>query len=420
MIKQSTGLRYIVDSLLDERYGVINRVIETPYEQGEPAFFQFVAETASTARWLARKPFSYGGGASMSRDIAMAKAICECVERYCSAIYDLHDFHLTTARKATFETVSPDSFVLFSSRQYEQKGMPYECFSYDAYVRWVETLNLTTGQSIWVPAALVYLPYYNESNDEAMIAPPISTGLATGLDLNRATISAILEVVERDAFCKCWYERLSPVHLKSESLPESIQKIVARFQRAGYAVDILNITTDLGIPVIMAIARGDRPDAPAVSVATSASLFPFEAITKSLEELAMTLRYQRELEKNEYKNTGLAGDMHLKFWNDRSRRSEAEFLWNNKHSIDFSELHVGTNNTSSKHTLDELVSRLSCGGFVCLAREITSPDIQQLGLSVVRALVPGLQPLWFGENMVAQGGSRLNCTEPNPLLHPFP
>lgn len=414
------GLRGALDALVDERFGVLASVVESPYERGEPPFFHFFAETAPTDRWLPRRPFVYGGGTSTRRDIALAKAVGECVERYCAAIYDLDALPLTSARNALFECIPPDRFALFSPQQYEFSHFPFRPFSAQTSVRWVAAQRITDGRTLHVPAASVFLPYYGERGDETMIIPPVSTGLAAGVDFAAASLSGILEVVERDAFCRCWYEMRSAPQICRESLPAALSDMLDRFEMCGYLVDLLDITSDLGVPVVLATARSGRRDGPALSVATSAALDPELAATKALEELAMTLRYQRDLKLGRYKTVDLAGDLHLMHWNERSRREDAAFLWASLDRVELAGLRIPGAPCQGPRALRWIADQLAQSSFDALVTDITSADIRPLGLVVVRAIVPGLQPLLFGDRMVARGGQRLRASTINPMPHPFP
>ena len=42
-----------------------------------------------------------------------------------------------------------------------------------------------------------------------------------------------------------------------------------------------------------------------------------------------------------------------------------------------------------------------------LAVDVTTPDVAALGVRVVRGLVPGFVPIWFGANQARLGGRRL-------------
>jgi ribosomal protein S12 methylthiotransferase accessory factor len=68
-----------------------------------------------------------------------------------------------------------------------------------------------------------------------------------------------------------------------------------------------------------------------------------------------------------------------------------------------------------------------------LLADVTTPDVRDLGLSVVRAVVPGSHPLFMGHALRARGGRRLwevpqrlghrgisPATGDNPAPHPYP
>jgi len=59
----------------------------------------------------------------------------------------------------------------------------------------------------------------------------------------------------------------------------------------------------------------------------------------------------------------------------------------------------------------EMCRRVNETGHQVLTVDVTSPDIATLGLSVVRAVVPGYHPLTFGHNRRALGG-RLKTLPP--------
>ena len=57
--------------------------------------------------------------------------------------------------------------------------------------------------------------------------------------------------------------------------------------------------------------------------------------------------------------------------------------------------------------LSWIVEHLSARGFGVIGVDITAPDIARYGVRVMRAIVPGLQPLGFGPSGLRLGGRRL-------------
>ena len=65
--------------------------------------------------------------------------------------------------------------------------------------------------------------------------------------------------------------------------------------------------------------------------------------------------------------------------------------------------------------------------------DLTTPDVEELGLKVLRCVIPGFHPLFMGHNLRALGGSRLwevpqklgyrginREFRDNPAPHPYP
>ena len=77
------------------------------------------------------------------------------------------------------------------------------------------------------------------------------------------------------------------------------------------------------------------------------------------------------------------------------------------------------------------VGRVLASGRRAYAANLTSEDIDWLGLKVCRVVVPGYQPLFAGHRIRALGGTRLydvpqklgyrgvTLARPNPAPHPF-
>lgn len=426
--------------LLDNRVGIIRYIMEQETDLGAPRFFRYVAQACNTRAFCDQENFADASGASVDREVAMGKAIGEAVERYCAAIFDINDFPLSPYREADFSCVDPHGFALYSDTQYAQPGFMFAPFTEDAPIRWAEMFDLVNGEIIHVPAAMVYVPYhYRQRDGEAPIVQPISTGLSCNTSGAQACIGGLCEVIERDAFTIAWQAAISPPSIDIESLSPLNRDIVERFQTAHYSVKVYSITQDTLVPTIMSTMTCDSRDAPGLVVAAATALDPETAMRKSLEELAHTGRYLQLIKSTmppiapapDYSNI-VDQVSHLRFWCEQENAKLADFLNASEQQIAFDEI-PDQSTGDPDHDLRIILQRIAYTGHRALLRDLTTPDVRDLGLTVIRAVIPGFHPLFMGHNLRALGGTRLweipeklgypgirRETGDNPLPHPFP
>lgn len=430
----------VYDYIVDNKVGIVNNVRELSRPAGSPEFFRFVAQACNTRAFVRQENFGAAGGASVDRGMALAKAIGEAIERYCGAIYDVEEFPLQAYESAPFSCVPPRELALYVPEQYSCPNFAFVPFEDTTPVRWAPTLDLMSEEICYVPAAMVFVPYtFYLGTGDSPILQPISTGLACHSSLPEATVSAICEVIERDAFTITWQARLSPPQISLDSLSDNNQELVDRVHRCGRSLTLFNITMDVGIPSILAVQRSTSPQVPAIVVSAASGLDPEHAVRKSIEEVAHTSRYMQELfaaslqhtQTSDYDNI-LNQDDHLGFWALQENAPLCDFLFESKERVPFSSLkNMSSGNPSTD--IEILLERVSAIGHRILVTDLTTPDVEELGLAVVRAIIPGFHPLFMGYKYRALGGSRLwkipqtlgyrgviRESGDNPLPHPFP
>lgn len=429
----------MMDYLIDERVGVVRHLIEVKRDAGAPNLFSFYARACDVSALCSQRNFPDAGGASSDRQLAMAKAVGEAVERYCAAFYDPQALPFYSYGTAPFLCIPPDRFALYSRKQHQQNDFPYARFDHNTPIRWTPTIDLTTCTEHFVPAATVYVPYlYDKALGEAPIMQSISTGAACHCSRSEASVSAICEVIERDGFMIAWQARLSMPHILIETLSDKNRDLVARYERTGASVNILNITMDHGIPTILSVLRNKQSDAPAFVFAAAAHLDPEQAVRKSLEELALTRRLAQELkmqmpciDATNFENV-TNQDGHIRLFCEQTSAPYAEFIFSSTKFTAFEEI-PNFSQGSPDLDLKVLVEKINAIDFQVLLADLTTPDIRDLGLYVARAIIPGFHPLFFGHRVRALGGDRLwsvpqslgyegikRESGDNPVPHPYP
>ena len=430
------------DQLVDSKVGIIREVQELPIDDDDPDFFHFLSTSCDTARFTSLRNFGNNGGVSTDRYVALAKALGEGVERYCSAVFNYDDLEIAPFEALEQRATKPGHFALYRADQLSAGNLPWQDFREDVPVAWTEAVSLHDGEPVLVPAAMVFVPYhYQRSRGDAAIVQPISTGLAAGCSFEEAALSGLCECIERDAFAITWQAHLSRPRVDLSTTPESCQRILARYRDVGLDVQVMDITSDLAVPTMLTIALGESASSPAIAVAAATDPDAETALTKSLEELAHTRKFAKQL--MDY-TPEIASDVHaghpavqdqkhhLRFYCPQHAREWAEFAWASDEVRPF----VSSEGMAARpaaEVLEGVLGRLHAAGLEALARDLTTEDVRRLGLSVVRVVVPGSHPLFMGHQNRALGGTRLytvpqrlGCAgidrsgQDNPFPHPFP
>jgi ribosomal protein S12 methylthiotransferase accessory factor len=430
------------DVLVDPKVGIINEVYELPIEDDDPNFFHYLSRACNTARLTPLKNFANNGGVSTDRYVGIAKAMGEAVERYCSAFFDYNELLLCCFRDVPKPATPPGAYALYRPEQYHRGDLQWVRFDEDSVVCWTEGTSLVDGKQVMLPAAMVFVPYhYRLSAGEAPIVQPISTGLAAGCSFEEATLSGLCEVLERDAFTITWQAKLSRRRIDPATVPPSCLDLLRRYRDAGLDVRIMDITSDIRVPTFMTIALGHAETSPAVAVAAATDPSAEVALRKSLEELAHTRKFARQLMEYtppipvepEAGHPRVEDQRHhLRFYCPQSSKEHIAFAFASDECHDFASV-VDLAGMSAQAALRTISAQIAAAGLDVIARELTTPDLKPLGLSVVRVVVPGMNPLFMGHKNRALGGARLyevpdrlgyQGLRPgdadNPFPHPFP
>ncbi len=233
---------------------------------------------------------SYGKGSVAEQ--GEASALMEAIERYCGIFQG--DEIRTLRRFANFpagEAILPNDILLYSDAQYERGAISGKCSSEGAPLRfdpaaeteWSPVWSLRDERFKYVPTGLLY--FFHEPGGANQISAD-SNGCAAGNTIEEAILQGFLELVERDAYAIWWYNRLRRPEIDLDKLGDSyVRDLRAVFARMGRDVWALDVTSDLGIPVVVAVAHWTEDGREYIEVAAGAHFDPRIATLRAMTEL---------------------------------------------------------------------------------------------------------------------------------------
>lgn len=342
----------------------------------------------------------HSGGKGSTAVQAEASALCEALERF-SFVFRGDEVDAIGSHAALEGTLDPSIFMLFSRAQYANRTLSNSATSsrfqkvplpFDAStdVAWSRVWSLLSHEPAFVPTALLYSGFRSAG---AQFCVADTNGLAAGATLEDAVLQGFLELVERDAVALWWYNRTRHEAVDPAfSDDDYVQRLFDYYASLGRHAWVLDLTSDLEIPVYAAIsARVDR-GMPEVIFGFGCHIDPAIALRKCVLEMNQMLA--TVMQPVDERHRQLRGDFDdaLQWWATATLDEHQHLL-----PVDGA-VRRPAGPTLGGHAVDEP------GGAVqtCLevarrhdltvyVRDMTRSDV---GLPVVKVLVPGLRHFW--------------------------
>lgn len=184
-------------------------------------------------------------GKGLDDDSAMASAIMEAAE---FAIAEQPDLEVIEATKGTFRTKDTPVFDI-------HRMMPMgQTIPDDAEISWVEGAHLFSGHTIMVPYDAILL---DATTASAHNITRTTNGLASGNTEQEAIFHSLCELIERDSSSlfslrtmeQCDAACIDPARFNDDA----IDHLCTLIDAADLRLTLFNQTSDLGVPVIMAV-----------------------------------------------------------------------------------------------------------------------------------------------------------------------
>jgi ribosomal protein S12 methylthiotransferase accessory factor len=411
-----------LERVVDDRIGLVGRIetvalplVETFLQQNgggvarSPSLVAKVGQFAiPDVEKLTAGSTGICGGLEATDRLARLVAIVEGLERYCGP-FSRPPHVVSPYQDVSGHAIRPTLLPLFSEAQYRQPDFPFRRFRPEEPLSWMWGYSLTHDTPRLVPrSAVTYGPTDDRLVDEC------SSGVAAGTSVVDATLRGVFEMVERDAFMIFWLNRLSPPRLDWDSLPEGFTtSAVAEIRALGHEPFALNATTDLGVPVFIGGAIRSDGKYPALALGAGCAFDPQQALDKAFRELLGALRWHHvdpewSLKPPRRPDEVKRLDDHHTAYSHPQWLTRAQFLWSSTDRQRLDELAACARpGERPGEQLAAAVDIMRRHGMEVIAVDLTTPDVAETGIRVVRAVIPGLQPIGFGEHAARLGGQRL-------------
>jgi len=351
----------------------------------------------------------YGAACEFDPKEAELKALGEAAERYTSAVLSPDEFIVATADELGDRAFDWKRLPKLSEKERSDPKQLLHPFSAQDSMRWIEALDMHQKVSVHVPIVLTHL-YPRAWTSERFIYP-ISTGTALHPDPWQAMLSAVLEVIERDALSLNWILRrpLRRIQLQTHDARFFDEKTWGLLQQDD--MRLYEASTDFGIPVVY--ARRFRPAHPrAANVFGCACNFDIcDAIGKAARESIMIAHALEssihQIPDDPFECRSLVDGASMMMVPERN--GEFAFL-DQAGNVGLDKLMYQQTDVceSPRAQFDWVLAKTRQHGQPLYIAEISCAEIKHVGLRAFRAVMPGMMPLSFVHRARFLGSQRLS------------
>lgn len=337
------------------------------------------------------------GSMNRNPDLAIIAAIAEAMERYSAAVLNFPVRHYSEL--VDQEIITQDKFALFSSTEYRKKDFPWKpADPENAY--YGEMYSLYDNHKVWIPQELIGL---GPKKDPATF-PSTSTGLAAHSSSERALLCAIQELLERDALAVYWLNSLGGREIQLDS--KYIQPVV---EKSGQ-VFCFDITQKWNPhPVVMVCGYLKQRNKKRISMGVACKTTYEQAVEKAYVEWVQGCIFSGFYDVHnpdlELQNKSDVVDFneHAVYYTIHPQKWKNVPLLKKKHSYNHSQKRP-TKANDPNFVLQDLLTQLNRAGIQIFYRDVTTPDVQDAGLVVMRTVSPQLSLIHGDERTPFLGG----------------
>ncbi|NER32296.1 MAG: YcaO-like family protein, partial [Symploca sp. SIO1C4] len=295
------------------------------------------------------------------------------------------------------EAIHPNKCMLFSENQYQTRhdwnrdslgafNKVPEPFDVKKLRQWTAIWSLTGDCFKYLPTAYCY--YGHPESSECWAD---SNGTAAGNTLEEARLQGFMELVERDAVAVWWYNRLPKPPVDLDSFNDSyLDNLRDYYQSINRDLWVLDLTSDLGIPAFAAISSRLNMETEDLiygfGAHFDARLGIMRAITELNQILPLVLLTDESGNTEYYCSDELANQWWKEATLDRYSYLAPSYLPAKK-AADYPQMAT----EDLRLDIEKCVQITKNNGLETLVLNQTRPDI---GLSVVKVVVPGLRHFW--------------------------
>ena len=367
--KEYNGL----SEIFSDKFGIVNAILKrNELSKYHIYMYQCLSANAKDLYSLDREVSSGGLGVHFNEKYALIGCLAEAIERYCISYIPKNDV-IYCKRKDLDQNRVFDHYYLYSPEQYNK--LSNFANPLEDSIHWTKIQSIHSKKWKYWPASLIYIPF----SISKPACETTTTGTAAGFTIKDCIENGLLELIERDALMINFMQKLDPPEIDLNTITSKKLNELVKMIHKEYNMKIYQLYTDTDVPVMFSIIWKKRFGRIHYGIGACASLDSDTSIYKSLKECLFTYFYSKHIL-----------DLRKTDPNEIDKLYE-HFLFYQRENFDKLLFHSKIIKYKRKIVkFNDIIDKLRSSGVDAYYKEITTPDVKNTNIKVVKVIAPGL------------------------------
>jgi len=229
----------LLQRMLDPLCGMNPQISCIDHAHGEPSVLTMGADLCGAHILQKLPPPKRGsqhiGGSGIHLEEALIRTLGETVERYSQLVAELEcqhkiifaSFDQMLKRKAV--VIPAEKLNFFSSQQFARDYFPFQDFTTDKPISWVQAESFISREKVWIPAQMLFVGYKIKHDlDEPWLSAAVTTGTAAHTSPLLALRNALLELIQIDSAMGHWYSNAKAIGIEFDDRTRPLERVLMK------------------------------------------------------------------------------------------------------------------------------------------------------------------------------------------------
>lgn len=347
-------------------------------------------------------------------------ALLEGLERYSAMLPRRWKSDIRkTEREIGKNGVIPERFVLHEREDLEEYGITK--YDKNRPINWTWAYSWKKKKPILIPEQIAYFDI-NKYTKEKRFVYETSNGVSLGGSLQEAVLYGLYELIERDAFLLCWYNRHQPTKIELSSIKDKkVLDTIWLVEANGYKIHIFDITTENRVPAVWILLENPNPKAKVRSYTSAgAHSNPYKAIESGLVEAITSMPIYENIMPAEEERAHLLNrdfrqvtkmEDHVLMYSVPESFEHLHYLFEKEEYQTIEELYPWWEKEKEKEsltkTLEKIVKRILESHEDIYIVDQGNDLIERYGFHCAKVIIPSMLTMYFGEQFKRMNTERV-------------